>query len=104
MDVRTRRAGSERSSLPPQAPLDGMTVVGFKNSHAGVEQGSLGHDDDIEARGDFVSTEDLSNQSFRAVSLYRAAQLFGRRDPEPAGTKRIGQDEQRGIAAGDPDA
>ena len=104
MDIRTSRAGSETSSLPPQASLDGMTVVGFKNSQAGVEQGSLRHDDDIEARGDLVSTEDLSNQSFRAVSLHRAAQLLGRRNPEPAGAERVGQDEQRRVAAGEPDA
>src|SRR2546425_5248878 len=104
MDVRTRRAGSEQSSLPPQAPFDGVSVVGFKNSQAGVEQCSLGYYDHIEARGDLVSTEDLSNQSFRAVSLHGAAQLPGRRNPQPADAKCIGQNEQRGVASGEPDA
>ena len=52
-----------------------MSVISFKNSQAGVEQFALGDDDDVEARGDLVSTEDLSNQTFSAVSRHRAAEL-----------------------------
>ena len=79
-----------------------MAVIGFKNSQAGVEQVAFRHDDDVEAGGDVVATEDLSNQTFSTVSLDRATQLPGRRDAQSADIELVGQDEQRGKAALDP--
>src|ERR1019366_7983006 len=100
------RASATRTnacSLSPLAvaPFDGIEVIGFKNSQAGVEQFALGDDHDVEALGDFVSTKDLSNQSFSAVSLDRSAQLLGRRDSQPADRERVGQDENRAVSAMD---
>ncbi len=61
------------SPLGAEATFKCIEVISFKNSQTGVEQLALGHDNDVEARGDLVSTKDLSNQSFSAISLDRAA-------------------------------
>ena len=50
------------------ATLDETSVFGFKNGQGGVEQVAVGDDDDVEPRGDLVATENLSYQSFGAVS------------------------------------
>jgi hypothetical protein len=78
-----------------------VAVIGFKNSQAGVEQVALRDDDDVEARGDVVATEDLSNQTFSTISLDRATQLPGRRDTQSADIELVGQNEHRGKAAMD---
>ena len=104
MSVRTKRTGSETLSPLPKASLEAVSVFGFKNSQAGVEQVPLRYDNDVEARGDFVSTKDLSNQSFSTVSDDCAAELLGRRDAQPPDVELVRQDEQRGVASGYPDA
>ena len=78
-----------------------MSVVSFKGAQAGVEKFALGDDDDVESWRDLVSTKDLSNQSFSSISLNRAANFFGRRDPEPSHAPIIGQDEDRAVTAVD---
>src|SRR5437870_4728616 len=86
------------------ATLEDLAIVGFKNSQAGVEQITLGHNDDVEAGRNLVSTEDLSYQTFSAVSLDRATQLFRRRDPQPQDREFVGQDENGAVATVDPRA
>lgn len=76
--------------------LQELSVFGFKNGQAGVEQLALRDDDDVAARRDFVQTENLSNQSFSAVSLDRATHLPRRRDAEPA-RRRVGRQEEQGA-------
>ena len=93
-----------RESSLSETPFEYVAVVGFKNSQAGVEQFAFRDDDDVEARGDVVATEDLSNQTFRAVSLNGATQLPGCCDTQPADIELVGQDEQRAVAAPDPGA
>ena len=75
-----------------------FSVFGFKNNQAGVEQFAFRHHDDIVARSDLVQTENLSYQSFRAISLNRAAQLLRRGDPEPADRTLDGQHKDRAVA------
>ena len=87
-----------------EAAFEDVPVIGFKNSQAGVEQVASRDDDDVEAGGDVVATEDLSNQTFSTVSLDRATQLPGCRDTQSADIELVGQDEQRGKAAMDPGA
>ena len=67
-----------------KASAEVVAIFSFKGSQAGVEQLAFRHDDDVEAWRDLVATEDLSNQSFSSISLNRAADLPGRRDPEQA--------------------
>ena len=82
MSVNANRAASD--PLPPAAhsTLEEGSVFSFKNRQAGVEQLAVGNDDDIEPRRDLVTTEDLSYQSFRSVSLDRAADFFRRGDAQ----------------------
>jgi hypothetical protein len=81
-----------------------VTVIGFKNSQAGVEQVSFRHDDDVEAWRSPVTTENLSYQSFSTISPDGATQLASGCDPEPAHVEVVGQDEDRAVAAVDADS
>ena len=73
---------SSRTALAAKGVLDGAKVFGFKDSQAGVEDFTLGHDDHVEAWGDLVPTKNLSNQSFSSISLNRAAHLLGGGDSQ----------------------
>jgi hypothetical protein len=80
------------------------SVIGFKNCQAGVEETALGNDDDVESPRDLISTKNLSNQSFGAVSDHRAAKFPGRGDTESTRPLRgscPGKDENRAVAAAD---
>ena len=81
----------------PQLTFDEGSVIGFKDSQAGVEQATLGDDDDVESRRDLVATENLSNQTFSSIPLDRAPELPGGRDPQPAVGAIVGQEEERGV-------
>jgi hypothetical protein len=82
--------------------FDSGSVVGFKDSQAGVEQFAFGDDDDIEPSGHLVPTIDLSNQTFSAVSLDRAAKLSSSGNPQPARWTIGRQKEERTVAAVNP--
>ena len=84
--------------------LEGGSVIGFKDGQAGVKQLTSGHDDDVEALSDFVATKNLSNQSFRPVSLDCAPELPRSSDSEPSNRPLVWQDEQRAVAALNPGA
>ena len=89
--MRHRRTPKRRSADLAKASFDEVSIVSFKGAQAGVEELTLGDDDDVKSLCDFVSTENLSNQSFSSVSLNRAADFFGRRDPESSHTPLIGE-------------
>jgi hypothetical protein len=74
-----------------KASFDEVSVISFKGAQAGVEEFTLGDDDDVESWRDLVSTKNLSNQSFSSVYLNCAADFLGRRDPEPSHTPLVGQ-------------
>jgi hypothetical protein len=82
-----------------ESSFDEVSVIGFKGNQAGVEEIALGDDDHVESRGDFVSTKNLSNQSFSSISLNRSTYLPGCGDPEPSHTPLVGQDKDRAVAA-----
>jgi hypothetical protein len=82
-----------------ETSLEDGAVIGFNGAQAGVEQISLGNDDNVEPISDFVSTKNLSNQSFSSISLDSTAELACRRNPQPAGPTLIGQDKDRAVAA-----
>jgi hypothetical protein len=75
-----------------------VAIVGFKRGQRGVEQFPFRDDDDVVARGDVVSTENLTDQTFSQVSLNGAAELFRGRDPQPSDRALVGEDEYRGEA------
>jgi hypothetical protein len=73
------------SSTPLAEPtLDEGAVISFKDTQTGVNQLAFGDHDDVESRGDLVSTENLSNQSFSFVPPDGPAQLARGGDPQPA--------------------
>jgi hypothetical protein len=84
--------------------FDGGSVIGFKDCEAGVEQLAFGDDDDIESPAHLVPSKDLSDQPLRAVSLNRAAQLPSSGNPQPAACEIGRQEEERTVAAVNPDA
>ena len=81
--------------------LERRSVIGFKDNKAGIEQLPLRNHDDVEARSDLVSTKNLSNQTFRSVSLDRAAQLLRRRDAQTTERELVREDEERAEPAMD---
>ena len=98
------RTPGRQSAALAEASFNEVFVISFKGAQAGVEKFALRDDDDVEPLGDFVSTENLSNQSFSSISLNRAADLPSRRDPEPSHGPLVGQDEDRAVAAVDSNA
>jgi hypothetical protein len=76
--------------------LQELSVFGFKNGQAGVEQLALRDDDEVVARRDFVQTENLSYQSFRAISLDRATDLPRGGDAEAA-CRALGREKEQGA-------
>jgi hypothetical protein len=96
------RVSVPRAATLAECTFENGSVIGFKDGQAGAEQVAFGDDDDVETIRELVATENLSNQTFRSISLHRAAELSGRRDaqtPHPAG---IGQDEQRAVTTVNP--
>jgi len=87
-----------------EASFDEVSVISFKGAQAGVEKFAFGNYDHVEPWRYFVSTKDLSNQSFSSVSLDRAADLPGRRDPQSPHAQLVGQEEDRAVAAMDANA
>jgi hypothetical protein len=57
-------------------------VLGFKDCQAGVKQFAPGDNDHVEPWRDLVTAKNLSNQTFSAVSLDRAAELLRGGHPE----------------------
>ena len=51
-------------------------VIGFKNSQAGFEQPSPGHNNDIEPWRDLIMSKNLSYQPFSSISLNGAAEFL----------------------------
>jgi hypothetical protein len=75
-------------------------IFGFKGRQARVEELSAGHDHNIEARRDLISTKNLSNQTLSAISDDRSAKSLCCRNAEPARGEPIRLREQRVITAG----
>jgi hypothetical protein len=69
-----------------------------------VKEFALGDDDHVKPRRDLVPTENLSNQSFRSISLDRATQLFGGGNAQPTSAAVVCQEEYRAIPAVNPRA
>jgi hypothetical protein len=82
--------------------FDSGSVVGFKDSQAGVEQFAFGDDDDIEPSGHLIPAIDLSNQAFGAVPLDRSAKSSSSGNPQPARWTIGRQEEERTVAAVNP--
>ena len=101
--AKARRTPSRRSPAT-ETPFNDGSVIGFKVAQAGVEQVTLRDDDHVEPGGDLIATEDLSNQSFRSVSLDGPPEFPGRRDPQTSHPAGVGEDEYGAVAAMDPDA
>jgi hypothetical protein len=88
-----------RRSTSTEAAFEEGSVIGFKGAQAGVEQFSLWDDDNVVPGSELIATEDLSNQSFRSVSLNGPAELLGGRDPQPPYSGGIRRDEYGAVAA-----
>lgn len=89
------------SARPCEAAFEDGAVIGFKNGETGPKELALRDDDDVEAWRNVIMTENLSYQSFSAVSLDRAAKFFRCRNAEPARRRLSGPDKQRVIPAMD---
>src|SRR6266511_2532433 len=95
----TRTPNGRRLSPLAQATFEDGTVLGFKSSLSGFEELAARDDHDVEAWRDLVSSENLSYQSFSAISLHGAAQFLGRRNPEATQRAVVWQDKERAEAA-----
>jgi len=82
----TRSASWDKA--PPNPGLAGETLenateFSFKGVQGDVEYGAFRDDDDVEPRGDLISSEHISNPSFGPIAFNRAAELSRGRNPEP---------------------
>jgi hypothetical protein len=101
MILRTIRTPVERLPRLAESTFQSGSVIGFKGSQAGFEEFAARHDDDVEARRHFVTSENLSYQPFSAISPYGAPKLFRRRDAQATGLPVVRQDEERAEPAMD---
>jgi hypothetical protein len=99
MASRAARADAVGSLRLEESATDERSVVVFKDSQARAEQFATGHDDDIEAWCDVISTEDLSNQTLSTVSDDCAAESLRGGDAEPANRQPVRFREQRVVTA-----
>jgi hypothetical protein len=97
MSTRSARTPAEGSARQPEAAFEGVSVIGFKNTQAGIEHFTLRDDDHVVARSDLVTTENLSDQSLSSVSDDGPSNLASDRDSQAADAALICQREQRGI-------
>ena len=74
-------------------------VISFKDSQAGFEQPSTGHNDDIEPWRDLVTSKNLSYQPFSSISLNGAAEFLRRGYPQAPRFLLVGQEKNRAEAA-----
>lgn len=93
------RTASEPSAPLAESTFKGDAVISFKSRQAGFKQLASRHHDDVEAGRDFVATKNLSYQSFRAISLDRAAQFLRGRDSQAPDTLGVRQDEDGAVAS-----
>jgi hypothetical protein len=98
MSASATRTPIDRSVGVAETAFEAVAVFGFKDNQAGVEQFSLGDDDDVVAIRDLVTTENLSNQSFSSIPLDGPTQLAGDRDSQTSDREPVRQNEQRGVA------
>jgi hypothetical protein len=87
-----------------ETPFDVAAVFDLKGSQTGIEQLAPGDNNDVKTRRNFVTTENLSNQAFRSISLNRPPQAPGGGDPQPADRQLVRQNEQSGKAPVNPGA
>ena len=99
MASRAVRTKTGASAGLENATGDGGAEFGFKSGQARREQLAPGHNDDIEARRDVISTENLSNQTLSAIPDYRATEPLRSGDAEPADRQPIRLRKQRVVAA-----
>jgi len=99
MVSRAARTGTEGSLSLEEPAADERSIVVFKDSQARAEQFATGHDDDIEAWRDVISTENLSNQTLSTVSDDCAAESLRSGDAEPANSQPVRFREQRVVTA-----
>lgn len=80
-----------------EAAFQALTVLGFKDGQTRFEELALGDNDDVEARCDLVTTENLSYQSLSPISLGGATQLSCRRDSQASHSELVREDKQRSV-------
>jgi hypothetical protein len=69
-----------------QLPLEGGSIIGFKDRQAGVKEFSFWHDDDVVPGPYLVTTKNLSDESFSSISLDGIAEFLRGCDSETGGT------------------
>jgi hypothetical protein len=90
------------AALTGQAAGKERSVIGFNGAQAGVEKLALGYHHHVEPSRDLIPTKNLSNQTFRSISLDRTTELLRGGDAQPAGAALVCQQEHRAIAAVNP--
>ena len=81
-----------------ESALERVSIIGFKGGQAGLKELALRNDDNVEAWSYFISTKNLSNQTFSSISFDRAAQFLCRRDAKTANRQAIREDEHGAVA------
>ena len=69
MSARARRTAIGDLTALTDTAFDDGSVIGFKGCQAGVEQFAFGDDHDVKTRRDLITAENLTYQSFSAISL-----------------------------------
>jgi hypothetical protein len=78
-----------------QLPLEGGSIIGFKDRQGGVKQFAFWHYDDVVPRPYLISTKNLSDQSFSSISLDGITEFSCGCDSEPGGTPRAANQHER---------
>ena len=99
MVSKAARTAADGSSGLANPAADERSIVVFKGIQARAEQLAAGHDDDIEAWRDVISTENLSNQTLSTVSDDCATQSLRGGNAEPANCQPVRFRKQRVVTA-----
>ena len=89
-------SGAGTALQPRRASCEGVAKIGFEGGVSGIEQFPARDDNDVERGPRVVNlTENLSNQSFSAISLNRIPELPRCHDAKPRRAGRAGRDDER---------
>ncbi len=92
------------SAGPTEPALEAIPIIDLEDSQFRIQEFSLRHDDDINARFDAIMPKELPYESFCPIPSHGTPNLAGRGNSEPCESNRVGQNEDRAVPAPDAQA
>ena len=75
------------------ASVQGICIIDLEAGEGRIKHSPTRHDDDIQARRDLMTPEDLPSDPFRTIPLNRAPELSTGRDTKPRDSPAVCDNE-----------